>query len=111
MHFYFLTHIESKKYHNFQHNPKAAITVVDDELQTTVQVTGELTEVPIGDEDTVAYHKLALLHPPGESTWTIPVSKMDTGRATLLKLTPLTLYYADFKSAASSSGDYIVQII
>lgn len=96
LNFYFLTHVTSQKYKNIHENPKAALTVVDNYAQTTVQATGVVTEVEAGDEHDKAYRKLALVHPPGQFAWIPPVSKIHEGETKLLKLTPQSLRFSNF---------------
>ena len=95
--FYFLAHVDSQKYKNLKQNPSAAITVVDDYKQTTIQGGGTVTEVEIGDEHDTAYRKLALIHPPGQFAWVPPVSKIHTSAIALLKLTPSRMLLSRFQ--------------
>lgn len=107
--FYFLTHSETKKYFNMQKHHSAAITVVDDYLQTTVQASGQTTAVSLGPEHDHAFRMLALVHPPGQFYWVPPVSKMHNGPSMLLKLTPKFLRLSNFKPEHGEVD--IVQII
>lgn len=106
--FYFLTHMESKKYHNLTQHPQVALTIADDYEQMTVQLSGKITKVPVGDELNTAYSKLALVHPPGQFSWVPPVSKIhDKGQTALLKLTPEALQFSSFKPETRSPGGYV----
>jgi uncharacterized protein YhbP (UPF0306 family) len=107
--FYFFTKKDSKKYQQILKNAQAALTVVDDTEQTTVQAAGRIEEVPL-DEQNEAYRKLVLVHPAGEFSWKPPVSKLD-GETVLLKLSPTTLQYANFQSGSHESSDHISKII
>lgn len=93
---YFLTQTETDKYRNLKHHSQAAVTVFDDELQTTVQLSGTVSEVPIGDENNEAYQKLAAIQPPHETRWASPISKTENGNILLMKLTTSLLRYSDF---------------
>lgn len=107
--FYFFTKKGSKKYEHILQNPNAAVTVVDDSEQATIQASGKIEEVP-DEEQNGAYQKLALVHPPGEFSWKPPVSKMD-GETILLQLRPTALQYANFQSDSHDSSDHIIKII
>jgi len=111
LNFYFLTRTGSKKYEHIRKNPHCALTVADDDTQATVQVTGIVEEVPIGEEQNEAYRKLVLVHPPGEFSWRPPVSKLTDGGTVLLRLRPSVLQYADFTTKSHSSADHIERII
>ena len=102
LHFYFLTHTASKKYKNIQEHPQAAITVVDDNAQTTVQAAGKIKEVPMGDEQNEAYRMIIEIHPPGEYKWTPPVSKLHNGDTMLLRFTPDHLQLSVFTPSQST---------
>lgn len=109
--FYFFTKTDSKKYQYILKNPHVAVTVVDDETQTTVQATGRVEEVP-EEEQNEAYRKLAVIHPPGDFSWKPPVSKLSDGGHTIaLKLQPTVLQFAEFKSDSHVTGDHIKRII
>lgn len=110
--FYFFTKTESKKYQHILKDPHVAITVADDEAQTTVQAAGRAEELSIGEELNEAYRKLAQIHPPGEISWKPPVSKLnDDGQTVVLKLQPTILQFAEFKSDSHLTGDHIRRII
>lgn len=97
--FYFFTHVGSKKYRNLQEHPQAALTIVDDYQQTTVQASGKIAEVPMGEELDRAYRQLAQVHPPGQFSWVPPVSKIhDQGSTAVLKFTPDEVQYSQFKT-------------
>ncbi len=111
LNFYFFTHVKSKKYHNLKQHPQAAVTVADDYKQMTVQASGKVTEVSMDDERDAAYRKLALVHPPGQFSWVPPVSKIhDQGKMVILKLTPVTLQFSEFKPDSQQSN-YVTKII
>lgn len=110
--FYFFTKMGSKKYQHILKNPYVAVTVADDEAQTTVQASGKIEEVPEGEEQNEAYRKLVGVHPPGEFSWKPPVSKLnEDGHMVVLKLRPTLLQFADFKSDSHLTGDHIRRII
>jgi nitroimidazol reductase NimA-like FMN-containing flavoprotein (pyridoxamine 5'-phosphate oxidase superfamily) len=109
--FYFFTHIESTKYRNLKQHPQAAITVADDYRQTTVQASGKVTEIAMGEELDMAYSKLALVHPPGQFSWVPPVSKIhDQGKMAVMKFTPKALQFSEFKSESYQSGHTAVKV-
>ncbi|HSX32614.1 MAG TPA: pyridoxamine 5'-phosphate oxidase family protein [Candidatus Saccharimonadales bacterium] len=101
LNFYFLTHTGSKKYRNLQEQPNAAVTVVDDNAQTTVQAAGTITTIDMGQEHDDAFRTLVGIHPPGQYAWVPPVSKLHNGDSVLLKLTPDHLQMSVFYPAQS----------
>jgi len=108
LNFFFLTHVESTKYHNLKEQPQAAITVPDDIEQSTVQAVGAVTEVPLGPERDHAFRMIVQVHPPGQFEWIPPVTKMDAGEVLLLKLTPEVLRFSDF---SPKDGARITEVI
>lgn len=107
---YFLTHATSKKYKNLAQKAAAALTVVDDYKQTTVQMSGTIDELEMGEEHDMAFQKLAQVRPPGQFAWAPPVSKIHDGSVVLLKLTPTTMRYSRFKSDEDGET-YIVDVL
>lgn len=112
LNFYFITHKSSQKYQNIKHDSDAAITVADDQTQTTVQAYGKISEVPLGEENDMAFRKIAGVHPPGQYQWTPPVSKDRHEDTALLKLTPSMMQFSNFKpETPPEDGVYTDQII
>jgi nitroimidazol reductase NimA-like FMN-containing flavoprotein (pyridoxamine 5'-phosphate oxidase superfamily) len=110
--FYFFTHVDTKKYRNLKEHPQVGLTITDDYTQTTVQASGEVTEVPLGEEFDTAYRKLVLVHPPGQFSWVPPVRKMhDRGETAILKLVPQVLQFSSFKPEKYNPGGYVTRII
>lgn len=104
--FYFFTHVDSQKYRNIQQHSQVALTVLDDYQQATVQTSGKISEVPMGDELDAAYRKLTLVHPPGQFSWVPPVSKIhDQGAIILLKFVPKKMQLSYFKPDKPEGGD------
>jgi uncharacterized pyridoxamine 5'-phosphate oxidase family protein len=102
---YFFTRINTSKYRNLQKHPRAALTVADDDTQTTVQATGEVT-TPDGMSQayTDAYRLLVEIHPPHELAWKPPVSKTHDSKIVLLCFTPSSLVLTDFDSRGDTKG-------
>lgn len=109
LNFYFLTHTSSKKYKNLQEQPHAALTVADNDQQTTVQAAGKIATLEIGDEMNDAYRKIVEIHPPGEYSWVPPVSKLHNGETMVLKLTPTHVRFSKF--IPSQSEPHIEEVI
>jgi len=112
LNFYFFTHVDTKKYRNLKEHPQVALTVADDYAQTTAQVAGRVTEIPLGEELDALYRKLAFIHPPGQFSWVPPVSKIqDQGEMKVLKLTPEILQLSHFKPTTNRPGGYVTRVI
>ncbi len=47
--FYFVTRVETFKYENLDKTPFAALTIAGSDTPTTVQVSGKISELPVGD--------------------------------------------------------------
>jgi len=108
LNFFFLTRAQSKKYHNLQEQPQAAVTVTDDTEQTTVQAVGSVAQVPLGSEHDHVFRMIVRIHPPGQFEWMPPVTKIETGEMLLLKLTPENLRFSNFMSKNEA---YITEVI
>ncbi len=94
--FFFVTRQKTYKYQNLDQNPFAALTVVDEDKQITVQLTGKISKVPVEDYMDVVFTRLAAVHPKGNSNWTPPIEKVHKGDYMPLRLTPTKLQYADY---------------
>lgn len=111
LYFYFLTQTGSTKYQNLHQKPVAALTVVDDYSQTTVQITGDVAVVEVGDEHDQAYQKLAQIHPPGQFAWMPPISKLHSGSTVLMRLIPNKIRMSSFKPADKENPTNIVDVL
>ena len=107
--FYFLTHTESEKYKLLRSNPNAAIVVTDDYKQITVQASGVVSEIELGDEHDEIMRFVAGVHPPGQFAWVPPVSKMHDGGTALIKLAPERIMYSKFNT--QNGEPYVVDIL
>jgi len=110
--FYFVTRAETIKYQNLDQNPVAALTIADADSQTTVQLSGRISKVPVHDYMDVFFDKLAKLRPEGQHHWAPPLEKIHKGNYMPLRLTPTRLQFADYKDIKSDiHADYIELII
>lgn len=110
--FYFVTRTKTHKYQNIEKTPWAALTVVDRDSQTTVQVSGNVKKVPVEDYMDVVFTKLAKAKPKGGDHWVPPLSKIHKGNYMPLCLTASRLHYADYGQTKSDShADYIEKIL
>jgi uncharacterized pyridoxamine 5'-phosphate oxidase family protein len=110
--FYFVTRVETFKYDNIDKNPLAALTVADNESQTTVQVTGSVTRLAVKDYMDIVFGKLAHIRPKDDATWAPPLEKLHDGNYMPLVLSPTKMQFADYKDLKSDiHADYIEKII
>lgn len=110
---YFLTATNGHKFLAMQQDPHVAFVVADDNAQTTVQLTGTVERLPIGEEMDKAYSELAGIHAPGGHSWEPPVSKLHQAELAVMKITPDFLQYADYNENDEDNPghQYITQII
>jgi len=111
--FYFVTRAGTLKYKNFEQSALAAITIANNESQTTVQASGTLSKVPLKDYGEVIFGKLMDARPQDDEHWIPPLTKIHEGDYVPLCLTPSKLQYANFKhrKADGIHADYIEKII
>lgn len=111
--FYFITRAETFKYQNLDKHPVAAITIADNDSQTTVQASGKITPIPPKDYMDIVFTKLTKAREPkNDSHWIQPLEKLHAGNYMPLRLTPTKLQYADYKHRkADLDADYIEQIV
>ncbi|MEO7364205.1 MAG: pyridoxamine 5'-phosphate oxidase family protein [Candidatus Saccharimonadales bacterium] len=109
---YFVTRTGSFKYKNIQTQPFAALTVSDGEAQITVQLSGEVSQMPINKYMDIFFDKFAAMRPEGDFDWAPPVDKVHEGNYMPLQLTPSRMQYADYgKRRIEVRGNYIEQIL
>lgn len=109
---YFVTRSETYKYNNLEKTSKAALTVVDEASQTTVQLTGEVSQMPVQKYMDVFFDKFSKLRPDDDYQWAPPIDKIHQGNYMPLQLTPHKLQFADFgKQRLEAHGNYIEQIL
>ena len=114
LNFYFFTHTNTQKYHNLVEDPRAALTVVDEYTQTTVQTAGGIAVLPPGDERDAIFQKLTAIHPSGQYSWVTPIKKLGNSERAVLKLTPDVLQFSNFKpgpKAGQDNSEYVSRII
>lgn len=110
--FYFVTRAETYKYQNLEANPHVALTVADEETQTTVQLAGMISPLPYEDYLEVVFRKMPKIRPAGDHEWIPPVEKLRAGNYMPLVLTPTKLQYADYKHVKHDAhADYIEHIL
>ncbi len=109
---FFVTRMKTFKYQNLDKNPYAALTVVDEETQTTVQLMGKISKVPIADYKDIVFTKLVAIRPKGDPNWAPPIEKVHKGDYIALRITPSKLQYANFKLQSKDfDHNYVEKII
>jgi nitroimidazol reductase NimA-like FMN-containing flavoprotein (pyridoxamine 5'-phosphate oxidase superfamily) len=110
--FYFVTRAKTFKFQNLEANPHVALTVADEQNQTTVQLSGTVAPLPYEDYADVIFRKMAKLRPAGDHDWMPPVDKLRAGNYMPLVLTPTKLQYANYKQDKDDPhADYIEHIL
>lgn len=109
---FFVTRQETFKYQNLDKSPVAALTIADEENQTTVQLMGHISKVPVKDYMDIVFTRLAEIQPKDDINWAPPLEKVHKGDYIALQLTPSKLQYADFKKHTTDiDHEYIEKII
>lgn len=109
---YFVTRADTHKYKNIKERSTAALTVADEDSQTTVQIYGSVSQVSTYELLDVAFHKLEKIRPKGDINWVPPIYKIHKGDFMVMQLIPESMQYADYsKHVSDIHQDYIEQII
>lgn len=108
---YFVTRAETAKYKNIQQSRIAAFTVADRSTQTTVQLTGEVSEVPADEYMNNLFEEFMKLRHNDDHTWSPPINKVHAGAFMPLRIKPTSLHYADYSQHKEPLANYIEQII
>lgn len=112
LNFFFMTRSGTLKFKNIAKNPHAALTIADEEQQTTLQAAGNISRVAAKDYIDIVFKKLASVKPRGDFQWIPPVIKVHNGDYMILQFTPTKLQYGDFKQNKTDvRSDYIEQVI
>jgi len=112
LNFYFATRAETRKFQNLDATPQVALTVADEETQTTVQLVGTISKVPIKEYMDVVFDKLAAIKPKEDHNWRPPLTKVHEGNYIPLRITPSKLNFADYGHKQSDpTANYIEQIV
>ena len=111
--FYFVTRAGTLKFKNIENSPLASLTIANNETQTTVQVAGTISKVPLKEYGEIIFGKLMDARPKNDEHWIPPLAKIHEGDYVPLCLTPSKLQYADFqhRKADGIRADYIEKII
>lgn len=109
---YFVTRAETTKYQNAKHGRVAAFTVADRASQTTVQLTGEVSEVSADDYMNNLFEKFMELRHKDDHNWSPPINKVHAGNYMPLCIKPTRLQYANYGQHSSDpTANYIEEII
>lgn len=108
---YFVTRADTSKYQNVKRASLAAFTVADRATQTTVQLTGKVTPVPIDDYMEHLFDKFMELRHKDDHNWSPPINKVHAGAFMPLRITPNRMQYADYSQHKEPMANYIEQII
>lgn len=109
---YFVTRAETTKYQNVKQGRVAAFTVADRKTQTTVQLTGEVTEVSADDYMNNLFDKFMELRHSDDHNWSPPINKVHVGKYMPLRIKPTRLQYANYGQRSNDpTANYIEEII
>lgn len=108
---YFVTRVGTKKYQNILAHPDIALTVVDSDSQTTVQIAGPVSKLPAHEYKDIVFDKLASLRPKHHENWAPPIEKVHQGDYIALKISPTTLQYSDYSKAYTDYNQNFIEKI
>ena len=108
---YFVTRAETTKYHNLKQGRVAAFTIADRATQTTVQLTGKVSQVSTSDYMENLFDKFMEIRHNDDHGWTPPINKVHAGNYMPLCITPTRLQYANYSQHKDPMANYIEQII
>lgn len=108
---YFVTRADTTKYKNIKHGQVAAFTVADRSTQTTVQLTGEVSEVSASDYMNNLFEKFMRIRHNDDQDWSPPINKVHAGNFMPLCIKPSRLQYANYSQRKAPLSNYIEQII
>jgi nitroimidazol reductase NimA-like FMN-containing flavoprotein (pyridoxamine 5'-phosphate oxidase superfamily) len=92
----FLTKKFTKKSANLQLNPLAALVVYDEPTQTTVQISGEVSDISDMDEVSDVFRKVLRASLHTSSSNVPPISKLNAGEYIVYELVPNDVKMASF---------------
>ena len=101
---YFLTKNRTKKADNLEHNKHAMLVVYEAETQTTVQVTGVVSEVTDDEELNKLFMKIVFASLDVTGSSVPPLAKLKEGEYVAYKLEPVQIRMAVFSKP--DSGEY-----
>ena len=109
---YFVTRNDTQKYRDLDNNPRVAIVSTDESSAETVQLIGEAERVANGDEVKPQLEKLWEAT-TNKQSWPAPIVKLNSGDLVLVKVTPKSLKYGDFKPVHLENGhaNYFQQVV
>lgn len=93
---YFTTRVKTQKAKNIHDNQNVSLTVTNPGSQQTVQIGGKAIPVPAHDIPEVVMKKIANIKHEKDINWTPPITKIDSGDYTVLKIEPNFVQFADF---------------
>lgn len=102
---FFVTKVETRKYRNIRSNPNAVIVSFDNFSQTTVQVTGVVSEEKDDKLRRALLSTLDRLTEAGTYSRTPPITKLEAGEYIVLKLKPEMIRMAIFMRPESGGYD------
>ncbi len=107
----FVTKRRTKKSENLENNPRAAIVVYDEALQTTVQITGTVDEVDDEGQSNEAFRVSLKSSLQTAQSAIPPISRLDAGEHVTYRLIPAEIKMTIFKRQNSKVAGSSLEII
>ncbi|MBI5357532.1 pyridoxamine 5'-phosphate oxidase family protein [Candidatus Saccharibacteria bacterium] len=108
---YFITKEKTTKYQNIIDNPEVALSVYEQETQTTVQASGKAEEVhDPGRVNEVFRHVLSVTKSTSESSIP-PVSKIDAGGYKCFCIRPRSIRLAEYTKPEHGEHDGLFETV
>lgn len=107
----FTTRKGTLKFKNINKQPHVALTIVHSEQQTTLQIAGTISELPVKEYADFVMNKWPSIRPKGDTNWAPPIEKINAGDYIVLKITPTKAQYANYSKRLQDPKDNPVKQI
>lgn len=102
---YLMTKRMTRKAKNVLENGKAAFVVVDESTMTTLQGSGEASEVVDSESNQEIFSKLIRVIARNVKDWPPPISKLGESDAVFIRIKPHWLRMADFNNTGDPTDN------
>lgn len=105
---YFMTKSQTRKAQNIQANPSVSLTFSGEDHQTTLQVSGQASQITVPDEGSLAFQILGAIRHNSED-FRLPISKLEAGPYVVFKVTVIHALLTQYEHANRIDGVVTVE--